>query len=83
MLTGTRFFRGQFIVRLEIEILAIQHLLYVPCLVSDAVIAVEVHSCMDVNPKIAVAKKKNSLKNLVGFRGILAARYTVNIMNLG
>lgn len=45
------------LVRLEIEILAIQHLLYVPCLLSDAVIAVEVHSCMDINTKIAAVKK--------------------------
>lgn len=44
--------------RLEIESLAIQHLLYVPCLVSDAVIAVEVHSCTVISPKIAVVKKK-------------------------
>lgn len=60
--------------RLEMEILAIQHLLYMPCLVSDAVLAVEVHSCTDINPEIAIVKKK--FKNPVGFRGILESRYT-------
>lgn len=67
--------RGHLIVRLEMEILAIQHLLYMPCLVSDAVLAVEVHSCTDINPEIAVVKKKK-LKNPVGFRGIVESRYT-------
>lgn len=45
-----------------------------PCLVLDAVLAVEVHSCTDINLEIAVVKKK---KYPVGFQGILASRYTV------
>lgn len=32
-----------------------------PCLVLDAVLAVEVHSCTDINLEIAVVKKKKKI----------------------
>lgn len=46
-----------------------------PCPVLDAVLVVEVHSCMDTNLEIAVVKKNNP----VGLQGILASRYTVTL----
>lgn len=66
-------------VRLEIEILAIQLLLYMPCLISDAALAVEVHSCMDINPKIAVVTKKSFKKSC----RLPCIQIYCNIMNLG
>lgn len=46
-----------------------------PCLILDAALAVEIHSCMDTHLETAIVKKTNP----VGFQGVLASRYAVTL----